>query len=105
MNPLIVIPARGGSKGVPRKNIKLLKEKPLIHYTIEAAQQLFDYKNICVTTDDEEIKTVAEATGIKVPFLRPKELASDTSGSYEVLLHAIEYYENQGYLLFCHHGK
>jgi len=97
MNPLIVIPARGGSKGVPRKNIKLLKEKPLIHYTIEAAQQLFDYKNICVTTDDEEIKTVAEATGIKVPFLRPKELASDTSGSYEVLLHAIEYYENQGY--------
>ena len=97
MKPLVVIPARGGSKGVPRKNIKLLNGKPLIHYSIEAAQKLFKNEIICVSTDDLEIKKVAELKGLKVPFLRPIELASDTAGSYEVLLHAIEFYEKQGY--------
>lgn len=97
MNPLIIIPARGGSKGVPRKNIKLLNGKPLIHYTIEAAQKLFNNECICISTDDEEIKSVAEEKGLKVPFLRPKELASDKSGTHEVLIHAIEYYEKRGY--------
>ena len=97
MKPLVVIPARGGSKGVPRKNIKLLSNKPLIHYTIEVAQQLFDNNRICVTTDDQEIIDVAEEKGIKVPFVRPLSLASDTSGSYEVLLHAVSFYENEGY--------
>jgi len=97
VKPLVIIPARGGSKGVPRKNIKLLSGKPLIHYTIEAAQEVFDNVNICVSTDDEEIKSTAEKKGLFVPFLRPNELASDTAGSYEVLLHAVEYYEKQGY--------
>ena len=97
MKPLIVIPARGGSKGVPRKNIKLLNEKPLIHYTIEAAQGVFENQFICISTDDQEIKSVCESKGLTVPFTRPEELATDTSGSYEVLLHAIEYFENQGY--------
>jgi CMP-N,N'-diacetyllegionaminic acid synthase len=97
MKPLIIIPARGGSKGVPRKNIKLLNGIPLIHYTIKAAQQIFENSFICVSTDDIEIKEVAELTSLYVPFLRPKELASDTSGSYDVLLHAIDYYENKGY--------
>lgn len=97
MKLLVVIPARGGSKGVPRKNIKLLSGKPLIHYTIEAAQEVVDNINICVSTDDEEIKSIAEKTGLFIPFLRPNELASDTAGSYEVLLHAVEYYEKQGY--------
>ncbi len=97
MKPLIIIPARGGSKGLPRKNIKLLNGVPLIHYTIKAAQQLFNDSLICVSTDDEEIKLVAEETGIKIPFLRPEELATDTSGSYEVLLHAIDFYEKKGY--------
>ncbi|WP_445749695.1 acylneuraminate cytidylyltransferase family protein [Polaribacter sp.] len=97
MKPLVIIPARGGSKGVPRKNIKLLNGIPLIHYTIKAAQQIFDNDIICVSTDDEEIKQVAEQTNIIVPFLRPKELASDTAGSYEVLLHAIEHYAKNGY--------
>ena len=97
MNPLIIIPARGGSKGVPGKNIKLLNNKPLIHYTIELARQLFEDDQICVSTDDEEIKIISEQTGLNVPFLRPKELASDTAGSYEVLLHAIEHYANNGY--------
>ncbi|MQP52067.1 MULTISPECIES: cytidylyltransferase domain-containing protein [unclassified Flavobacterium] len=97
MKPLIIIPARGGSKGVPRKNIKLLNSIPLIHYTIKAAQQLFDNTLICVSTDDEEIKKVAEQTDLVVPFLRPNELASDNSGTYEVLLHAIDFYKKNGY--------
>lgn len=97
MKPLIIIPARGGSKGVPRKNIKLLNGVPLIHYTIKVAQQLFNDSIICISTDDEEIKQVAEDIGIKTPFLRPKELATDTSGTYEVLLHAIDIYEKKGY--------
>ncbi len=97
MKPLVVVPARGGSKGVPRKNIKLLSNKPLIHYTIEAAQQLFDNDIICVSTEDQEIIDVSEKTGIKVPFVRPLSLASDTSGTYEVLLHAVSFYEDQGY--------
>lgn len=97
MKPLIVIPARGGSKGVPRKNIKLLNNKPLIHYSINVAQELFENNIICVTTDDAEIKEVAEQTGLHIPFLRPAELATDAAGTYEVLLHAISYYESQGY--------
>lgn len=97
MKPLIVIPARGGSKGVPRKNIKVLGDKPLIQYTIDAAKGVFDDEFICVSTDDFEIKSVVEQLGLKVPFLRPNELASDTAGTYEVLLHAIEFYEKAGY--------
>jgi CMP-N,N'-diacetyllegionaminic acid synthase len=98
MKPLIIIPARGGSKGIPRKNIRLLNGIPLIHYTIKAAQDVFDDTFICVSTDDEEIRQVAEQTNLAVPFIRPKELASDFSGTYEVLLHAIEYYEKSGYV-------
>ena len=97
MKPLIVIPARGGSKGVPRKNIKVLGGKPLIQYNIDAAKGIFDNEFICVSTDDTEIKSVVEQLGLKVPFLRPNELASDTAGTYEVLLHAIEFYEKAGY--------
>jgi CMP-N,N'-diacetyllegionaminic acid synthase len=97
LKALIVIPARGGSKGVPKKNIKLLNKKPLIQYTIEAAQNLFKDQQICVSTDSLEIKEVVESLGLKVPFLRPESLATDTSGTYAVLEHALEYYESQGY--------
>jgi len=98
MKPLVVIPARGGSKRLPGKNIKPLNGKPLIHYTIEAAREVFDDSIICVSTDDEEIKQVSEQTGLKVPFLRPKELATDTADSRSVLLHAYQYYkEEKGY--------
>ncbi|WP_127844989.1 acylneuraminate cytidylyltransferase family protein [Psychroflexus aestuariivivens] len=90
---LVVIPARGGSKGVPKKNIKLLGNKPLIQYTIEAARAVFSDFEILVSTDDPEIKQVVENLGLKVPFLRPKELATDTAGTYEVLLHALDYFE------------
>ena len=96
MNPLIVIPARGGSKGIPHKNIKPLNEKPLIYYTIDVARAITTDENICVSTDDKEIISVVEDYGLKVPFVRPAELATDTAGTYEVLLHALDYYEKYG---------
>jgi len=95
MKPLIVIPARGGSKGVPGKNIKPLGGKPLIQYTIEAAQALFDPNLICVSTDDSKIKSTVEDLGQPVPFLRPEYLATDTAGTYEVLLHALDFYADE----------
>lgn len=97
MKILAVIPARGGSKGVPGKNIKILNGKPLIQYTIEAAKEAFVSEPICISTDDIKIKKVVESLGTEVPFLRPDELATDTSGTYEVLLHAVNYYESIGY--------
>ena len=98
MKPLVIIPARGGSKGVPRKNIKLLNNKPLIHWTIDEARKIFSDDLICVSTDDPEIKDVVENIGLSVPFLRPADLAVDSAGTYEVLLHAVDWYEKQGYL-------
>lgn len=95
-NVLTIIPARGGSKGIPRKNIKPLNGKPLIYYAIDTARAITSDENICVSTDDMEIKSVVEAYGLKVPFLRPDELATDTAGTYEVLLHALDFYEQQG---------
>ncbi|MBA6153401.1 acylneuraminate cytidylyltransferase family protein [Gelidibacter maritimus] len=104
MKPLIIIPARGGSKGVPGKNIKLLNGKPLIQYTIEAALEITTKENIIVSTDSPEIKSVVEEIGIRVPSLRPKELATDRVGTYEVLLHEINQLEKKGkfydYLIF-----
>ncbi len=94
MKYLVVIPARGGSKGVPRKNIKLLNGKSLISYTIEAAKAVFDEGEILVTTDDVEIKKEAERCGLMVPFLRPEHLSTDGAGSYEVICHALEYCES-----------
>lgn len=92
---LIIIPARGGSKGVPGKNIKELDGKPLIHYTIDAAREIASDNHIIVSTDDQEIKSVVEKFGLKVPFLRPSELSTDTAGSYEVLLHALDFFEKE----------
>ncbi|MCZ8144136.1 cytidylyltransferase domain-containing protein [Flavobacterium sp.] len=97
MKPLIIIPARGGSKGVPGKNIRVLGGKPLIQHTIVAAQACFDSAVICVSTDAEDIKSLAEETGLNVPFLRPAALATDEAGSYEVILHALDFYAQQGY--------
>jgi len=93
---LVVIPARGGSKGVPGKNIKELGGKPLIQYTVDAAKEIFEDNDIIVSTDSEEIKTTVESLGLKVPFLRPAELATDASGSQEVLLHALNFVESKG---------
>lgn len=96
MAPLIIIPARGGSKGIPHKNIKSLNGKPLICYSIDVARQYTSDENICLTTDDAEIIAVAETYGLKVPFVRPAELATDTASSNDVLVHALNFYENQG---------
>lgn len=96
MKDLFLIPARGGSKGVPGKNIKPLNGKPLIHYTLDAARAVASAENICISTDsDETIQTVKEY-GLDVPFKRPDYLATDTVGSYEVILHAIDFYERRG---------
>ena len=96
MKTLVIIPARGGSKGIPRKNIKPLNGKPLIYYSIDCARAICPDEDICVSTDDAEIISVVEQYGLKVPFVRPAELASDTAGTYEVLLHALDFYEKQG---------
>ncbi len=93
---LVVIPARGGSKGVPGKNIRFLGGKPLIQHTIDAAKLVFKNEEIIVSTDSEEIRKTVMNYGLDVPFLRPSELATDTAGTYEVLLHAIDYMENRG---------
>ncbi len=96
MKILTIIPARGNSKGIIHKNIKLLGGKPLLHYTIETARQITSDKDICVSTDSPEIIKCAEDCGLEVPFLRPAELATDTAGTYEVLLHALNFYEEKG---------
>lgn len=96
MKILVIIPARGGSKGIPHKNIKPLNGKPLIHYSIDEAREIVGDEDICVSTDDPEIIKCVEDYGLKVPFVRPEELATDTAGTYEVLLHALNFYEKQG---------
>ena len=87
---LALIPARGGSKGIPHKNIAPLAGKPLIKYSIDAALQSKYIDYVLVSTDDAEIADVAKKNGSNVPFLRPKELASDTAKTIDAVLHAIE---------------
>jgi CMP-N,N'-diacetyllegionaminic acid synthase len=98
MNVLGIIPARGGSKRVPQKNIKLLCGKPLIAYTIEAAQQSLNLSNFIVSTDSEAIASLAKEQGASVPFIRPAELAQDATADRPVLIHALEHYlaHNEG---------
>ena len=94
---LVVIPARGGSKGIPDKNIRPLGGKPLILYTIEFARIFFSDDNICVSTDSEKIKKLTEHdAGLQIPFLRPPYLATDTAPTYDVLLHALDFYKKKG---------
>lgn len=95
-NTLITICARGGSKGIPGKNIKPLHGKPLIAYTIDVARALTDDEHICVSTDDDNIIETAQKMGLNIPFKRPPELATDEIGTYPVLLHAVNFYEQLG---------
>ena len=92
-----IIPARGGSKRIPRKNIKDFFGKPLIAYSIQAAlnSKLFD--QIIVSTDDEEIAKIAKKYGAKVPFLRPKELSDDFTGTGAVVAHTLKFLQEHGY--------
>ena len=87
---LALIPARGGSKGIPRKNVRLLRGKPLIAWTIEAALAAREVDRVVVSTDDEEIAAIARKWGADVPFMRPAELASDEASGYAVVTHAIK---------------
>lgn len=106
--PLFVIPARGGSKGIPMKNIADLGGRPLIAYSIDAALGALDILNseapeerlsnerVIVSTDSPEIAVKAGEEGIEVPFLRPAELSTDSAGSREVILHAMDFAESRG---------
>lgn len=94
--PLFIIPARGGSKGIPRKNIKELCGRPLIHYSIELARAFAPDSHIIVSTDDDEIRDVASRTGLPVPYMRPAELGGDRVGSREVILDAMDWADRQG---------
>ena len=93
---IAIIPARGGSKRIPRKNIKLFHGKPLIAYSIEVALKSNLFDKVIVSTDDEEIGKVAIDYGAVVPFLRPKELSDDFTGTGTVVNHALEYLKSIG---------
>lgn len=90
---IAVIPARGGSSRIPKKNIRKLGDKPLIAHTIDDALESELVDEVIVSTDDEEIATVAEEYGGDVPFLRPEELATDTAPTTPVILHALDWIE------------
>jgi N-acylneuraminate cytidylyltransferase len=95
MKALCIIPARAGSKGIPGKNHKSLMGKPLIQYSLETALELFPPEHICISTDSPEIIEIAKKLGVMPPFVRPEHLATDQSGSREVLLHALDFYNNE----------
>jgi len=92
---LAIIPARGGSKGLPRKNIKDLLGKPLISWSIEAGLKSKYIDEVMVTTDDKEIANISKLYGANVPFLRPKELATDTATSFDAIVHTINFYKEK----------
>jgi pseudaminic acid cytidylyltransferase len=94
---IAIIPARGGSKRIPRKNIKLFHGKPLIAYSIQAALNSGLFDEVIVSTDDAEIAKVAKEYGASVPFVRPKELSDDFTGTGAVVQHALEYLQANGY--------
>lgn len=96
MKSIAIIPARGGSKRIPRKNIKLFAGKPIIAYSIEAAfaSELFD--RVVISTDDAEIAEVATSFGAEVPFVRPPELADDLTGTGDVVKHCLDWYLQEG---------
>lgn len=97
MKPICFIGARGGSKGVPRKNIRPLHNKPLIAYAIESAIESAIFSHVVVSTEDSEIAKVAKKYGAEVPFVRPKKLSTDTAGFVDVMLHGIGELHKIGY--------
>ena len=93
---LAIIPARGGSKRLPGKNILPLAGKPMINWSIEAAKSVASIARVVISTDCEIIANTAQAAGADVPFLRPASLSSDTSSSVDVVRHALEYFKDIG---------
>ncbi len=96
MKDLVLIPARGGSKGIPGKNIKPLNGRPLIYYTLDAACAVASPEKICVSTDSDEIIRIVGEYGLGVAFKRPDYLATDKASSYDVIRHAIDFHEQNG---------
>lgn len=96
MKNIAIITARGGSKRIPRKNIKAFCGKPIIAYSIEAALKSGVFDEVMVSTDDQEIKNIAIAYGAKVPFLRSEKTSNDMAMTYEVLLEVLDEYEKRG---------
>lgn len=94
-----MIPARGGSKRIPRKNIKAFCGKPMIAWSIEAALKSGCFDHVSVSTDDEEIAAIAQTCGAEVPFMRPAELSDDHTATIPVIAHAIDWYQQQGVVL------
>ena len=95
MRILAVIPARGGSKRLPGKNIRMLGDKPLIVWSIDAAKGIPEICDILVSTDSSEIAEICKESGVLVPWLRPAELATDTASSVDVAIHALDWYESE----------
>lgn len=93
---LYIIPARGGSKGIPGKNIKMIAGHPLLHYSLKVARELAEDSHVILSTDDDAIRAVAEAEGLKVDYKRPPELGGDNVGSREVILDAMDYADSKG---------
>jgi CMP-N-acetylneuraminic acid synthetase len=97
MRVLGLIPARGGSKGVPRKNIRLLGGKPLLHYTAQAALASGRLSKVILSTDEEQIAEIGRSCGLETPFLRPPELACDDTPMLPVIQHAVRWMERDGH--------
>ncbi len=95
MGTLFLITARGGSKGIPKKNIKTLNGKPLIQYSLEIARQFVGDSDICISTDDKEIIDCCLELNYQCPFVRPFELATDEASSKDVILHALNFYKSR----------
>lgn len=96
MNNLLIIPARGGSKRIPRKNIKKFKGKPILERTIKKIINFKFFKKIIVSTDDKEIASIAIKAGAEIPFMRSEKLSGDFTPTRDVVLHAINWYESRG---------
>jgi CMP-N,N'-diacetyllegionaminic acid synthase len=96
MKILAIIPARSGSKGVPGKNVKILGNEPLLNYTVASSKESGLITDTIISTDSEEIADVAAKSGIEVPFIRPALLATDSTASIDVVIHAVKYLSAQG---------
>jgi len=97
VKPVCLIPARGGSKGIPKKNIQLLGNKPLIAHTIESCLRSKLFSDVIVSTDDSKIARISKKYGAKIPFMRPEELASDSASMDGVVAHTVSTLHSLGY--------
>ena len=96
MNNILIIPARGGSKRIPKKNIKEFNGRPIIEITLKKIKDLNCFSKVIVSTDDQEISLLAKRFGAEVPFSRPKNISDDFTTTREVIVHAINWYRSEG---------